>query len=641
MGSGAIMDEFVEIRNKKTGEKKKIPREQAIQRGLISEPSPEIKGWKGIGQDIASLPSKLIEVASNGAKAFPEEFLGLGQQALDSPSSLLREHFLSGLKGTHFLYNAPGELRDYFSKKEVIPENMPSFRFPNELVSNEFPEEYYREKMGIPHKPGSELAQLLPGLVATGPSLGRAAMRAGRLGQGIGRAASNIPQITNELTQQLIRNWSPSGYVARNYRGPLPIEDILSNARAAQDTFTPLGEVISSPSLKQQYENKILKTPFSNVSETLGQAENQVKNRAQNIVENIRPPELPIGRQDNDRMVQTILRSQQRQSRNTKNALYDNVSKLAEEQGWNTDLPSFTRMAEENWNILNDSPLLRSNDKFKSQFNKLFNFKNPTSKRSGLLVDANGQPLVNETIRPTFSQIKTIANDLDNKATELLNSLDAPSKETGRLYRDLAQSLRADVRNGIETNGTAELKNAFNEAEDFYKNDWARFLDPEIHNLTKGGRKAKAGDTMIQDIIKPGESRDARALIEKVQDIMPENLQSLLGYGYLQKASTKRAPGIRSSVTPYRLNKKINSLGNEQFDLLFTPEQRQQLLDFQNLKSMNPSAMQRMTNPKTGARLSKNTIKENLMNMLLGDMHTDPEFRNRVIQRMLDTEGAE
>ena len=112
----------------------------------------------------------------------------------------------------------------------------------------------------------------------------------------------------------------------------------------------------------------------------------------------------------------------------------------------------------------------------------------------------------------------------------------------------------------------------------------------------------KDGESIVREIIRPSKAHDKASRIKKMQEILPDNEKNVLGYSFLQSARNKEG-----ELTAQSINKQLNSLGNRQFSALFPDKvTQQQVKDLQRLYKLNPEALQRMHNPKTGARLGEN-----------------------------------
>ena len=129
--------------------------------------TPESKGFKGIASDAFN---KAIETAMNipsSLMALPGEVSGIQQQAYHDPQRVLKN--IGGGLGElgHGILSAPGNIRDYLARKDILSEKAPSFRLPESIL----PKDYnYAEALGVKgEQPGDALLQALPSAAAAAP----------------------------------------------------------------------------------------------------------------------------------------------------------------------------------------------------------------------------------------------------------------------------------------------------------------------------------------------------------------------------------------------------------------------------------------------------------------------------------------
>ena len=127
----------------------------------------ESKGLSGIASDAYN---KAIETAMGipGAiAAIPGETYGAGKQLLTEPKRALQNVGAGFGELGHGILSAPGNIRDYLQRKDLVSENAPSFRLPESIL----PKEYnYAESLGVDgRKPGDELLRGLPAGAAMAP----------------------------------------------------------------------------------------------------------------------------------------------------------------------------------------------------------------------------------------------------------------------------------------------------------------------------------------------------------------------------------------------------------------------------------------------------------------------------------------
>lgn len=144
--------------------------------------SPESKGLKGVASDAFN---KAIETAMNIPSALinlPGEIYGAGKQAITEPKRALQNVGAGFGELGHNVLSAPGNVRDYLAKKDIVSEKSPSFRLPESVL----PKDYnYAEALGVKdEQPGDALLRGLPSGAAMAPFASA--------------IASKIPGITNK-----------------------------------------------------------------------------------------------------------------------------------------------------------------------------------------------------------------------------------------------------------------------------------------------------------------------------------------------------------------------------------------------------------------------------------------------------------
>lgn len=618
-------------------------------------------GFKGIGQDILKGVSDVPSALYGFAAELPGELYGVGQQAFTDPSRLGKNLAAGLAKGGHGTLSSAGNIRDYLAKKGLISEQAPSFRLPESILPRDY---NYAEGLGVEgQQPGDVLAQglgmaphLVAGELGTLGTLGRMGARSGAMVQqaigqnenpvtaGLMAPGIEIPLRTAGKVAGLAT--TPSGYVAKNYRSPLNATQLRENLRAAEGTNTPLGDIVSSPRLKQRFENEFAPAIGSKADELYGQIENQVRRRGEQGLLKIKPPSA--GNKDVNFLTESLLKNEKTKSKNIKNALYKGMSDLAKQEGYEAKTPSFSALAKKNADAIEASELLKHDDQFKAAYRKMVPFKKTYKSTPSKILNKQGKAAFHKNEYPTISDIKLVANKLSKEAEKLKRSNDPTKEHIANKYNALAKAARDDVSKGIENSGSQRLKEALINADEFYRENFSRFRDEDIHKLIG---KGKSTESLVNDIINPGKDTDKFEAIRKVKGILPKSQENLLGYGYLKQAINKKG-----ELNPRALNKRIESLGNRQFEELYGRSMdRQELLDFQNLVKMNSEALARMHNPKTGARdkskrslfpkyvtavtMGTSKLLEPVVANVMTDLMTSEKFRGKVVEKMIKNQG--
>ncbi len=548
-------------------------------------PEPETKGFSGVGEDILSgiadlrhIPAAIGHMAS---QAIPQ-IEGIAE---NSPQRF-GQNILAGLGDMgRSLLNIPGNVVDYGHKKEIIPDWVRAWK-PSEEIQN-FD---YAKGVGLEdERPGDALARALPELIGYGAA-GEAGT-AGKLLRNVQRAgaygtqsvAHNNNPVTAALAGPALEGFAallkgggklaknldltPSGRIAKGAEGLLSPEELAANVRAAEGTNTGLGNVIGSPQLAKKLTGEIL--PASSIAdEVLNTTRGQLEDRAAGIANK---GGKNVG--DANDLTKSLLDASFKQSQTIKNTLYNDVTELATKEGFNLELPKFNEAVGSNISQLLESPMLQADAELTSAVKNLIGAGNKL---------------------PDIKGAKYIASRFESEASALKQP-DAQSRALKGLYNRAANALRSDVREQIAQKGSGALKDAFNDAEGYYANEFAQFLEKDIYKLLDESKDPQA---LVHEIIKPSKTLDKHSLIDKVTEILPEGQKDLLGNTYLS-----RAIGKDGVIQPGEVDKLIKALGARQFKSLFPDAaERQALLDFQRLKNMNTEAINRWFDPKTGNR---------------------------------------
>jgi len=373
-------------------------------------------------------------------------------------------------------------------------------------------------------------------------------------------------------------------------------KDVAANARAAEGTNTPLGDVVGSPSLKRIYENVLSKIPFSGVEKQQTEAAQKITDKGNNILnkylQGTHPDEL------NEKIGDALTKAAEEQ-RKQKNLLYKGVEDAADQIGLKLKLPSFTEAAKKYSNIIQDQSFLKFEPDSKALLNRLANYESTGKEVESSILDQSGKPFI-EKQYPTLKESNILAGLLGHKAKEYGASPLPENRNMASIFKDLNRSLKSDIKQEIAASGDPELKDKFLAAENNYKENFSGFLDKDIYKFTNGD---KSVDDLISSFIKTGSTTDKAEQIDKLMEKLPKNDQDLVKAAYLSRAL--KGSEDNRSIDPRALRNlwNDNKLGQNQKKSLFNNKaEREQLDDYSNLVRMNSDALDRMFNPKTGQR---------------------------------------
>jgi len=433
-------------------------------------------------------------------------------------------------------------------------------------------------------------------------------------------------------------------------RGNLSPEELQENLRASQGTNTPLGDVIGYPFLKRQFENVITKLPFSNASQLQQKAAQQVTEKGENLLSSMLGEANPETAHED--LIES-LKENHSQHQKLKNELYKDVDRKAEESNLKLELPTFAKKAQQYSDAIDQTNILKTEPESKQLFAKLQNYKNPVveTNKQGSIVDASGNLLINEKeIKyPTLKEANILKGKLNEYANMYKHSPNIADRRMSSVFQDLASSLKGDIKNTIDESGNKELKNAYEEAEKNYKENYSQFLDKAIYPFLTG---KKDPDTLLSTFLKTSKTSDRSNLLQKLSDTLGESSKSL-PYAYFSRAFDNEG-----SLNPNKLKTLINNLGKKQFEVL-VPDQsmRQSLKDYSRLTSMNSRSLANMFNPMTGQQnldilptalsalagsklgaakgLLTGMFAPGLASRPITNFLTSPEVREKLVQSML------
>lgn len=153
----------------------------------------ESKGWGGMLSDAlhkaidtaARIPGQLVEL--------PSELYGAAKQGFTEPARQASNIAAGFGQLGHGLLSAPGNIRDYLQRKDIVSKEAPSFRLPESIL----PKDYnYPEALGVQgEKAGDSLLRGIPTAMALSP--------AARL---LGYGTSKIPGTNKAIANLLSRD---------------------------------------------------------------------------------------------------------------------------------------------------------------------------------------------------------------------------------------------------------------------------------------------------------------------------------------------------------------------------------------------------------------------------------------------------
>jgi len=439
---------------------------------------------------------------------------------------------------------------------------------------------------GIPTK---ELGTL--GKLAARVTEGEAYGQAAGANKGTGAATATAISIPDLLTSAIRgRNAIPAALL----KGTATAEERAANAKAAGNLPLSIGKITESPVVNKAYENILGEVPFSGVDQQQKAVAEGVDKSAQQLINKIGGNNDSI-LDPNELLKQRLLNAKQ-VARDAKNEQYNKVDELAQAEGHNLTLPSFTDRANEVKSALENSPLLQTNPKLKSFMNKMGVYQDALSQNAEPNISLqNALTGQNKTSAPSILEANIAKNDLYNAGDALSKSLVASDRYMGGIYKELSGKISNDIKNSINSTGSQQLQDAFKNATNEYRNNYGKFINKDIFKYLD---ENKPSDALARQIVKPSNLNDSYSNIKLVKSLLPPQEQNLLSSAYLSNALDEHG-----QVDASKMGKLVNSLGPRQFNSLFGKEVGKDAENYKRLMSMSGSARNQQANPKTGARL--------------------------------------
>ncbi len=429
---------------------------------------------------------------------------------------------------------------------------------------------------------------------------------------------------------------SPTNLAASLLKGNLSAEDLASNLRAAHGTETGIGDVIGNSFLKRYLENTLAKAPLTGAAQALDRAAKQTEQKGSGILKDLLGKNDPI---DHEKVLHTSLIDMFKKSNTTKRNLYNQTDEMAHQLGFTPSVDNFTKAAKKYKDLLDDTVLLKNEPKTKALLKKLAGYSDTfqEGKETSQILDESGRPLLKKkNIKmPSLKEANLMKGKLNELAADAGSSIDLEHRQMASVFSDLARSLRKDIKGSLDKFGHEGLSKSYADAENFYANNHAKYLDKEIYPFIKR-KNPKDSDELISSFVKTGKSTDKANKIEKLANALPEDKRDLLSYSYLSRALNRNG-----TINQNKLSTLLgeNALGNRQFNALFkNPEIRQALTDYKTLVKLNQKGISIMENPATGQQnpLGASRIMANLpFGQITTKMLTSPSVRQKLVNKII------
>lgn len=542
-------------------------------------PNPEEKreGVSGILQDVGESVVNAPKEALALAKKLPAQAYSAGKQTVNDPLRAII-NFGGGIrKGMEGLANTPSNIAEYLNARNIGRGDI-----ENVIRAARIPESDLEERLLGKEQEGDEflrgLGSFVPyaGIGGTARGLKGLAKRAGAsaayaTGQGADPVSAALLGMAGEGAVKGLRKTQgvPSALVPAS---KLTNEELQAALDQTAGTKTGLGSVIENPFLKKQYENVLPNIPFSGANEYMMRTADDITNRGQGILDNLKGN---YDTSDVGSVIKEALADAYKDVRSEKDAKFKSLNEAAKKDGVNTDLSHLHTQAKKILDEINSNPISAAltDSSIKGKLEKIVESgaNKPVSLREA------------DILRSELGELASDAHMSDN--TKL-----------SRIYSSLKDAAEKDINNTVDNSNNTNLKKLRDEAMDFYKKDYAPFLDSDIAKFSKKGGDP---DVLIQSFIKNSPLSDRSRLLEKLTSKLKPEHRDLLTHAYLSANAMENG-----SLNPLKLRTAYKKLGERQKAALLGHNQNlsKQLKDYSRLVEMNEEPISAMVNPKTGAR---------------------------------------
>jgi hypothetical protein len=206
---------------------------------------------------------------------------------------------------------------------------------------------------------------------------------------------------------------------------------------------------------------------------------------------------------------------------------------------------------------------------------------------------AEAQPRSFEEARQLRSALSTNARQAAKGAIS-----GATTDQENSAWQQLQHATEGDLQSFADSAG-GKLKGAYNNANQFYRENVVPFKDLKLRNLVTGKMDT---DTLLTTFVK----NERPQLADKLYSNLTPEGQKTLKYAVLQKAMDQAsAQGANNGVafSPAKFAQFMDKMG-ETKSVLFTPDELTQVNGFAKLAGAAKRAGQYAENPPTGNRLA-------------------------------------
>ena len=348
------------------------------------------------------------------------------------------------------------------------------------------------------------------------------------------------------------------------------------------------GETLQSPALKRT-EVILENVPVVGTGRFRTKQANATLEAAKRAVESARP----VGVQDAGEEIHAGLRRVLSANRATAKTLYDDVANAAMTPGVTAVRPVETRSAA--IDLLKDYPDIFDRlpaGTVKSKLEAIVGATNPTK---SAVLGPTGAPFI-KPAELTFDEARFLRKQLSNYIDRAARSAGAVGSDEMRQLTVLKAALEKDIEKwGMSQAQNADVKQAFNIANSFYKDSVAPFKDTLLNKATG---KDFDTDTIFKTFVRPGREKLAEKLVSNLDNTSHQAVK----FGVLKSAFDRALDEKTGVFSPLRFASEIDKLSQAN-NAIFAPAERTQLNGLVKVMTAAQRAGQYMENPPTGNRI--------------------------------------
>lgn len=367
-------------------------------------------------------------------------------------------------------------------------------------------------------------------------------------------------------------------------------------------TETPLHEVTQSPGMKYGYENVVAPIPGSAAYSTMQRAAKQVQQEGEQLMKEV-GPDIPSHTMN--RNLHEALSEAAEDVRHAKQGHWKKVNQIA-------DNVNLKVKPGENIDLFDNNGLVIGRTNFQDKAKEILNEIKASKELEaeyppGFVADL--ERYANNTEGNNLKRSNIFKGLLRDKANDFYTE--------GKMHlygqmKDLQRALQKDIDSAIENSGSQELKDAYQEANQYHAIHYAPFEDPDI---VKFIRKGGDPDVLFSHFLKGGKN-DRGEFLNKLMSKLPSaGKKNELPLKMLLGRNVDRKLGL----DPGKFATEWGALGpNQRAALVPDVKLRAKIDKYARKVEMNREALNVMFNPKTGARLAHPVVLSGLTYLLGG-----------------------